>query len=82
MGHKEVDVVYMENFDVSGPGRTPGILVPVPRAVAKSTVMAIGCGSTHVVPYWSHEVLSLVIWLLLCIFPQSVVKRVVPRTIA
>jgi len=79
LGYNDVEGVYMECHSVSTgtDGQPPiGFFTPSSSAFAKSVMNAIGCGSSHVFPYWTHELLFL-IYYCLWIWPRSVFQWIV-----
>ncbi|KAL5529181.1 hypothetical protein ACEPAG_5155 [Sanghuangporus baumii] len=77
-GHKETEVTFMEYLDAESRAKTPSLLCPSPEVLSDSILRALGCNSTHVIPYWPHELLSWLIWCLMFILPSSFVLKFMP----
>ncbi|KAL5533094.1 hypothetical protein ACEPAF_4870 [Sanghuangporus sanghuang] len=77
-GHGETKVTFMEYFDTKTRTGANLLLCPSPEVLSDSIIRALGRNSTHVIPYWPHELLSWLIWCLMFILPSSFVLKFMP----
>ncbi|KAL5490349.1 hypothetical protein ACEPAI_5182 [Sanghuangporus weigelae] len=77
-GHNETEVTFMEYFDAESRAKTNSLLCPSPEVLSDSILRALGCNSTHVIPYWPHDLLSWLIWCLMFILPSSFILKSMP----
>ncbi|KDQ60065.1 hypothetical protein JAAARDRAFT_32442 [Jaapia argillacea MUCL 33604] len=70
--HPNVEIQYHEIHSVSTHSnrKAPGLTRPTAHRMAEAIVGAVGSGRGFVVPYWPHELVSWVLWIL----PEGVVN--------
>ncbi|KAH8117398.1 hypothetical protein DFH11DRAFT_1008166 [Phellopilus nigrolimitatus] len=77
-GHNGVQVMYMDYYDTANNDETSSIVSAQRADLSESILRAVGRHSTHVIPFWSDELIVWFVWLILWILPQKVVRRLVP----
>ena len=81
IGYHNVEVHFADCHAIASEQADIGsIFVPSYRAYAKSILRSFGHGQTTIIPYWPHELLLWVLWLLSFVLPRSFVSRLSIRT--